>query len=112
MSEWRPYRGEGRPVPNGTSIEIKQRDGKIREGTHWSAATWQLDAGFPDEDVAFWRLVNVEGTTRTLLDDFAIAALTGFCSTWTNTRSAEIQQEAARQAYAFARAMLTAREGK
>jgi hypothetical protein len=57
---WRRYDGKGRPVPNGTPIEIKQRDGKVRRDTHFSDATWAVGGRFASEDVEFWRPASPE----------------------------------------------------
>lgn len=53
--EWRRYDGKGRPVPNGTPIEIMQKNGEVRKGTHWSEATWEVGGRFSSDDVQFWR---------------------------------------------------------
>ena len=49
MSEWIVYNGTGRPVPNGTLIEVKQRDGKIREGTHAALQEGEIQKTSPEE---------------------------------------------------------------
>jgi hypothetical protein len=55
---WNRYDGKGRPVPNGTWLEIKQRDGKTRTDSHWSDITWSRSTRWPQEDVMFWRLTS------------------------------------------------------
>lgn len=59
--QWVRYDGKGRPHPNGTPLEIEQRDGKRRIGKHWSEITWSLSTSFPSEDVMFYRVVS-DGT--------------------------------------------------
>lgn len=54
---WTRYDGKGRPFPNGTPLEIQQRDGKERRGTHWSETTWSWSTAWPEEDVMFYRQV-------------------------------------------------------
>jgi hypothetical protein len=55
MSEWIKYNGDGPPVPNGTPVEVMQRDGKVKSYDRFGYLVWRIDDRTPGEDVMFWR---------------------------------------------------------